>query len=78
MKFTPSLPLLTAPSSRYHQDWEELEFLVRLTSMSSRRLFTFADLSHQGKGGFGSVVKARLKHDNRIYAVRRVLSAARC
>jgi hypothetical protein len=29
MKFTLKLPSLTTSSSRYHQDWEELEFLVR-------------------------------------------------
>ncbi|KAF8340679.1 kinase-like domain-containing protein [Cantharellus anzutake] len=50
--FKSRLPRLPAPSSRYQQDWEELEFL--------------------GKGAFGSVVKARLRHDSRIYAIKKV------
>ncbi|OCH91731.1 Serine/threonine-protein kinase [Obba rivulosa] len=39
-------------SSRWKEDWEELELL--------------------GRGAFGSVVKARNKIDNRIYAVKKV------
>ncbi|KAG2024094.1 STE/STE20/YSK protein kinase [Coprinopsis cinerea AmutBmut pab1-1] len=39
-------------SSRWKDDWEELELL--------------------GKGAFGSVVKARNKVDNRVYAVKKV------
>ncbi len=45
---TPSAPA----SSRYHADFEELEFL--------------------GRGGFGSVVKARNKIDNLVYAIKKV------
>ncbi|EJF61645.1 Serine/threonine-protein kinase [Dichomitus squalens LYAD-421 SS1] len=39
-------------SSRWKEDWEELEIL--------------------GRGGFGQVVKARNKIDNRIYAVKKI------
>ncbi|KAI0077507.1 Serine/threonine-protein kinase [Panus rudis PR-1116 ss-1] len=39
-------------SSRWKDDWEELELL--------------------GRGGFGSVVKARNKMDNQIYAVKKI------
>ncbi|KAG8885633.1 hypothetical protein FRB98_001726 [Tulasnella sp. 332] len=45
-------PLQLQRSSRYRDEWEEIEFL--------------------GKGGFGSVVKARFKLDGAIYAVKKI------
>ncbi|KAJ3244254.1 hypothetical protein HDU78_011195 [Chytriomyces hyalinus] len=42
----------TLASSRYHADFEEVDFL--------------------GRGGFGSVVKARNRIDNRFYAVKKI------
>ncbi|KAJ3098182.1 hypothetical protein HK100_005158 [Physocladia obscura] len=43
---------LDLTASRYHTDFEEVDFL--------------------GKGGFGSVVKARNRIDNRFYAVKKI------
>ncbi|KAI0954220.1 hypothetical protein AcV7_007513 [Taiwanofungus camphoratus] len=45
-------PLKTRHTSRWKEDWEELELL--------------------GRGAFGSVVKARNKIDNRVYAVKKI------
>ncbi|KAG8989771.1 hypothetical protein FRB90_002076, partial [Tulasnella sp. 427] len=47
-----SLSMPPPRTSRYKEEWEEIEFL--------------------GKGGFGSVVKARLKLDGAIYAVKKI------
>ncbi|KAG8917848.1 hypothetical protein FRC00_013148, partial [Tulasnella sp. 408] len=47
-----SLSMPPPRTSRYKEEWEEIEFL--------------------GKGGFGSVVKSRLKLDGAIYAVKKI------
>ncbi|KAJ1869235.1 eukaryotic translation initiation factor 2-alpha kinase [Coemansia sp. RSA 990] len=50
-------PVLRPSTSRYHTDFEEIEFL--------------------GKGGFGSVVKARNRIDGRFYAIKKIKLNAR-
>lgn len=58
-------PPRTRHTSRWKEDWEELELLVS-NRPSSSKLPT--DITWQGRGAFGSVVKARNKIDSRIYA----------
>ena len=71
---SPDLDLIRASgrmklaSSRWKEDWEELELLVSCLLVLFNDTCTDYISCMQGKGAFGSVVKARNKIDSRIYA----------
>lgn len=65
--FNKSIAVRPRYTSRWKEDWEELELLV-CTSDGGPLILANEEIVLQGRGAFGSVVKARNKMDSRIYA----------